>query len=99
MVREGERYRSEVPLRVIIMTLWAAAPCTGGADGVLPTGEEFVVSNDPPEGATAVYCRPVRYDALHAHFVRSKDRCDKRYSGYYLCIDLALIAERCDRPG
>ena len=54
------------------MTSWAA-PCTGGEDGILPDGEEFVVANDPPEGATAVYCDPVRYDQLHAYFV-SKDR-------------------------
>jgi hypothetical protein len=98
MVRKGERYQSKAPLEVIAMTAWTA-PCTGGEDGVLPAGEEFVVSNDPPEGATAVYCDPVRYDELHAHFVPAKDRSNKRYSGYYLCIDLGLIAERCERVG
>ena len=98
MVRKGERYRSTAPLEVIAMTAWAA-PCIGGEVGVLPAGEEFVVSNDPAEGATAVYCDPVRYDQLHAHFVSAKDRRNKRYSGYYLCIDLGLIAERCERVG
>jgi hypothetical protein len=98
MVHKGERYRATAPLDVIAMTSWAA-PCTGGEDGVLPAGEEFVVSNDPPEGATAVYCDPVRYDELHAHFVAAKDRRHKKYTGYYLCVDLGLIAERCERVG
>jgi hypothetical protein len=98
MVSKGERYRSRVPLEVIAMTSWAA-PFTGGEEGVLPAGEEFVIVDDPPEGATAVYCDPVRYDELHAHFVSAKDRRKKRYTGYYLCIDLRLIAERCERLG
>lgn len=98
MVRKGERYRSAAPLEVIAMTSWAA-PFTGGNRGVLPTGEEFVVSHDPAEGATAVYCAPVRYDELHAHFVPAKDRRSKRYRGYYLCIGLSLIADHCQRVG
>jgi hypothetical protein len=96
MVRKGERYRSTVPLKVIAMTSWNA-PYTGGEEAVLPAGEEFAIANDPPEGATAVYCDPIRYDELHAHFVPAKDRRNKRYSGYYLCIDLSLIAEHCER--
>ncbi|MGH7174616.1 MAG: hypothetical protein ACRELG_30480 [Gemmataceae bacterium] len=96
MLRKGERYRTTIPLKVIAMTSWAA-PFTGGEEGVLPTGEEFILSDDPVEGATAVYCDPVRYDALHAHFISAKDRRNKRYLGYYLCIDLSLIADHCER--
>lgn len=98
MVRKGERYRCKAPLEVIAMTSWAA-PFTGGADKVLPAGEEFVVASDPPVGATAVCCNPVRYDELHAHFVSAKDRRNKRYSGYYLCIDIGLIDEQCESMG
>jgi hypothetical protein len=96
MVRKGQRYRSIVPLQVIAMTSWAA-PFTGGEKRVLPAGEEFVISNDPPEGATAVYCDPVRYEELHAQFVPTRDRQSKRYTGYYLCIDLNVIAGQCEQ--
>jgi hypothetical protein len=95
VVRKGERYRSVRPLKVIAMTAWAA-PCTGGDDAILPAGEEFIVSHDPVEWATAVYCDPVRYEELHAHFVSAKDRKKKRHCGYYLCVPLAAIRRSCE---
>ncbi len=96
MIHKGERYRAERAMKVGVMTSWAA-PCTGGEDGILPDGEEFVVANDPPEGATAVYCDPVRYDQLHAYFVSAKDRRSRRYRGYYLCVPIAAILAECIR--
>ena len=95
MVRKGERYRTLTELKVIAMTAWAA-PSTGGDHAVLPADEEFIIANDPPPAATAVYCDPVRYDELHGHFVSAEDRHHKLYSGYCLCIDLDLIA-KCKR--
>ncbi|MCA9285540.1 MAG: hypothetical protein KDA22_10010 [Phycisphaerales bacterium] len=98
MVHRGEHYRCTVPLPVIAMTRWRA-PCTGGERAVLPAGEAFVIANEPPEGATAVYCDPVRYDELHAHFVSARDRRDRRYVGYHLCIEIGAIVESCERVG
>jgi O-acetyl-ADP-ribose deacetylase (regulator of RNase III) len=95
VIRKGKRYRSRRPLKVIAMTSWAA-PCTGGDDAILPADEEFIVSHDPAEGATAVYCDPVRYEELHAHFVGAEDRKNKRYCGYYLCVPLAAIRRSCE---
>lgn len=94
MIRKGERYRSRKPLKVIAMTSWYA-PCTGGDYAILPADEEFIVSHDPAEGASAVYCDPVRYEELHAHFVSAKDRKNKKYCGYYLCVPLAVIRRSC----
>lgn len=96
MVRKGERYRALSPLEVVAMTSWAA-PFTGGGDAILPAGEEFVIASDPPASATAVYCNPVRYDELHAHFVAENEREDSKYRGYHLCIDLGLVANKCER--
>jgi O-acetyl-ADP-ribose deacetylase (regulator of RNase III) len=82
-------------VKVIAMTSWAA-PCTGGSDAVFPAGEKFVVSSDAAEGATAVYCDPVRYEELHARFVSAKDRKHKLYCGYYLCVPIAAIHRNCE---
>ena len=98
MVREGERYRTKKPLKVIALTSWRA-PFTGGSEGVLPQGEEFVVLNDPIEGATAVCCEPVRYEAMHSIFVHEQERRDPRYRGYHLSIDLGVIEKECERVG
>ncbi len=98
MIRRGERYRATRPLHIIAMTSWFA-PCTGGNDAILPAGEEFVVSSDPVEGATAVSCDPVQYDQLHSHFVPARDRRNRRYRGYYLCVTIAEILAACTRVG
>lgn len=95
MIKKGERYRTKRPLKVIAMTSWVA-PYTGGAHALLPAGEEFIVSNDPVQGAKAVYCDPVRYEELHSRFVSTKDRKNNKYCGYYLCIQLAAIRRSCD---
>lgn len=98
MIHEGDRYSPNKSLEVIAMTSWAA-PYTGGSDGILPAGEEFTVSHPPREGATAVYCDPVNYDKLHAHFVPVRDRKNRRYSGYYLCVPIEHILADCTRIG
>ena len=58
---EGARFRTVVPIDVGALTSWEA-PFTGGDNRTLPADEEFVVLHAPPEGATAVNCRPVRYE-------------------------------------
>jgi hypothetical protein len=98
MIRKGERYRTSEAVEVIAMTHWVG-PFTGGARATLPAGEEFVVSNDPPPGATAVYCDPVRYDALHSLFVPKTDRDQPNYGGYYLCVPLEAIRTQCRNVG
>src|SRR5438128_10059926 len=95
MVRKGERYRSKKSVKVTAMTSWAA-PFTGGINGTLAADEEFSVLNDPPPGATAVHCDPIRYQELHAHFVAIEDRKHKKYRGYSLCIPIGAIQQRCE---
>jgi hypothetical protein len=78
------------------MTSWAA-PFTGGYERTLPAGEEFVICNDPPPDASAVYCEPVNYEKLHRAFVPWTDRWRFWvYAGYYLCIGLERIAQDCE---
>jgi hypothetical protein len=96
MVHLGEKYRSNQSLDVGVLTAWAA-PATGGGHGVLPAGEIFTIDNNPPPNATAVYCIPVNYEALHSHFVVDSERTDPKYRGYYLSVRLADIADKCER--
>lgn len=96
--RKGDRYRSLRPFPIIVMTSWAA-PCTSGVEGIFPVDEAFAVLDDPVEGATAVSCRPVRYERLHAKLVPEADRADPLYHGYYLCIDIDFVLLRCNRVG
>jgi hypothetical protein len=99
MVSRGQKYRATVDLPVTCMTSWRA-PFTGGYKRVLPAGEEFVIANDPPAKATAVYADPVNYRKLHSKFVPWKDRVRiLLYAGYYLCIPLAVIAADCEYVG
>jgi hypothetical protein len=98
MVRKGERYRASEAVAVGVMTHWDG-PFTGGGEATLPAGEEFVVSNDPRPGATAVYCDPVRYDALHSLFVPKEDRDEPGYGGYDLCVALEAIQTHCENVG
>lgn len=80
---------------VTAMTSWRA-PFTGGYERTLPAGEEFVIANDPPHSATAVYADPVNYRKLHSQFVPAADRIRiLLYTGYYLCVDLKRIASDC----
>jgi hypothetical protein len=96
VIHKDQRYRSLAPLEVTAMISWAA-PFTSGEVGILPGGEEFIIANDPSETATAVYCKPVRYDELQAHFVPAADRHNKRYMGYCLGIKLNLIVKQCEQ--
>jgi hypothetical protein len=96
MVHDGEKYRNTQPLDVGVLTAWAA-PATGGSRATLPAGQIFTVANDPPLGATAVYCNLDNYEALHSHFVIESERKDPKYRGYYLSIRLADIADKCER--
>jgi len=68
-----------------------------GSYGVLPAGEIFTIDNNPPPNATAVYCFPDNYEALHSHFVVDSERTDPKYRGYYLTVRLADIADKCER--
>ncbi len=96
MIHEGERYRNKQPLEVGVLTAWAA-PATGGSRGTLPIGQVFTIDTNPPASATAVYCIPDNYEALHSHFVDDSERMDPKYRGYYLSINIADIAELCER--
>jgi hypothetical protein len=88
------RFRTTKPIEVSALTTWAA-PFTGGDIRSLPAGEEFVVLNAPPEGASAVTCRPVRYEELHQHFVRYVDRSAPTYESYYLVVSLEQLRTCC----
>ena len=90
MIREGQRYRAVRDLQVGALTHWQA-PFTGGVEATLPAGEIFVIANDPPAFATAVYCTPERYGDLEALFVPAEDRNAETYAGYSLVIDLEAI--------
>ncbi len=96
MIKSGQKYRANKDLHITCMTAWRA-PYTGGHEKVLPEGEEFIISSDPPEGATAVYADPVNYNKLHSKFVSWTDRIRFfLYAGYYLCIDIKTIEESCE---
>jgi hypothetical protein len=78
------------------MTYWAA-PFTGGYDRVLRAGEVFTILNDPPQTATAVYCDPENYRSLHREFIPFRDRVQFWvYRGFYLCIRLKEIEDKCE---
>ena len=96
MIRKGQRYRTLEELQVTCMTK-RTAPFTGGYRRILAKGETFTVSHEPVAGATAVYCDPENYDALHHQFVPRRDRWRIWiYRGYYLCIDLDTIEQKCE---
>jgi len=97
MVRKGETWRVVHDLPVTVMTAWAA-PFTGGHKAVLGIGEEFVIANDPPQGATAVYADPVGYRRLHRVLVPWRVRIRFLfYRGYYLAIYIDDINKHCER--
>lgn len=97
MIAKGQRYKTKKDIPVIAMTSWAA-PFTGGYDRVLRAGEVFTIANDPPKGATAVYCDPDDYKRLHREFIPFADRLRFWvYLGYYLCIKLKDIDDSCER--
>jgi len=78
------------------MTSWSA-PFTGGYERVLPAGEIFRIINDPPEKATAVYADAENYKKLHKTFIPLSDRMRFIfYRGYYLCIKIKDIEEKCE---
>ncbi|MGC9527283.1 MAG: hypothetical protein ACP5D7_17255 [Limnospira sp.] len=96
MICKGQTYRPKIDLPVICMTSWAA-PFTGGYDHILPRGETFIIANDPPPDATAVYADVVNYHQLHSYFVSRGDRWRFWvYRGYYLCIDIEQIQTDCE---
>jgi hypothetical protein len=96
VVAEGERFLAERDLDVLAMITWYA-PFADGAYGVFPAGEEFLIMGTPPELATAAACVPVRYADLHARFVDPTIQASRRYAGYHLVIDLAIIGKWCKR--
>lgn len=94
-VEQGARFRARRPLRTTCLISWAA-PFTSGHDAILPEGEIITVQSTPPPGASAVYCAPLRYDALHGYFVDEGTRAARRYTGYHLAIDLVRLRESCE---
>jgi len=95
-IRKGSRFRTLQSIPVHALTGWKA-PFTGGAVGTLPQGESFTISLDPPPGASAVYCMPDRYEALHETFVELADRQSSSYTGYSLVISLQVIKSSCEK--
>ncbi len=96
MIREGQIYEAREDAEVTCMTSWAA-PFTGGHDRVFPKGERVTIASDPPDGATAVYCDPWRYEELHESMVPEGERKNRKYRGYYLCIELKVLEDQFDR--
>jgi len=95
-IRKGCRFRSTRPIAVTCMTSWAT-PFTGGYPRTLPADEMIVVAHDPSANATAVYCDPKRYRALHALMVPWRDRLQFWiYRGYYLCVPLETLRVDCE---
>ncbi len=95
MVKTGQKYIANEDIKITCMTSWRA-PFTGGYDRILPAGEEFIIANDPPKGATAVYANPINYRKFHKQFVPWTDRIRiLLYAGYYLCIEIKKIEESC----
>ena len=63
---------------------------------MLPRGERFRISHEPVEGRTAVYADPLNYRKLEKQMVERRDRwCFLLYAGYYLCIYVDTIKEKC----
>jgi hypothetical protein len=91
-VHKGQRWRVVRDLPGSGITTWAA-PFTGGFDCVIPGGTILTVDNDPPMGASAVYCRPENYDELEQVFVPDCDRRSAKYDSYALVIPLASFGE------
>jgi hypothetical protein len=97
MISQGQRYRTKQDIPVTAMTSWRA-PYTGGYRRILRAGETFNVTNEPGPGATAVYCQPESYRKLHREFIPLSDRLQFwSYRGFYLCIQLHLIDQDCER--
>jgi hypothetical protein len=86
-VHSGERWRVVKDMPASGITTWAA-PFTGGFECVIPRDTVLVVENDPPMGASAVYCVPEHYRELEAVFVAREDYQAEKYSGYALVIPL-----------
>lgn len=77
------------------MTSWRV-PYTGGYTRVFPAGEAFIIVNNPPAGATAVYATPVNYKKLQRKFIPWTDRIRIfMYTGYCLCIEIKKIEKSC----
>lgn len=71
------------------------ATFAGGAKAILPAGEIFVVSIDPPSSATAAICDHEAYDRLNDQLVPEQDRLWHNYSGYSLVINIEAIERDC----
>jgi len=96
IVQQGQRYRAMSDLPVTVLTSWLP-PHTGNYERQLPAGEEFVIINEPPEGATAVYAVPVNCEKLYATFIPWIRRIlGLSYHGYLLSIKLDMIGRQCE---
>lgn len=96
MLKADDRYKPKQDIRVIGMTAWGA-PFTGGHDVILPKGVEFKILSNPRQEATAVYCEIIDYAKWEKIFVPEEDRKNKKYSNYYICIDIEEIKNNCEK--
>jgi len=96
MILTGQKYRATKPLDVIAFSS-CRDPCTSGSKGTLAKGEVFTINQGPNSDAIAVYCVTENYKMLHATFISESDRSSARYRGYYLCVAIKDIVEKCER--
>lgn len=95
MIHKGQIYEPLEDIEVTCMVAFSA-PGTGGYKRMLPKGERFRISHEPLEGKTAVYADPLNYRKLEKQMVKRGDRWRfLLYAGYYLCIYLEAIREKC----
>jgi len=92
VVQEGERWIVTSDLPTTGVTHWYAA-FTGGFECVVPSETILIVANDPPHGATAVYCRPEDYEEMQRRLVPSEQLERSKYAGYSLVIYLANFGQ------
>jgi len=93
-IQKDQIYQTLRDIDVVCLTSWRA-PYTGSYQRVLPAGERFKIWSTPVATATATYCLPLRYRALHKTMVPFSDRWQFwLYAGYYLSIQLDDI-EKC----
>ena len=95
-IRKGQRYQALQPIPVRFLTHWSA-PFTDGGTGTLPAGEAFVISFDPPTGATAASCDAEHSKEVEQLLVPEVDRRAPKYNGFSLVIDFDTIRTKCQR--
>ena len=85
----GEVYEAVDDVEISYLTTHAP-PYTGGGKRVLAKGERVRIST-VGKHRMSVYCDPLRYEALHAHFISKEERANPSYTGYYLFVRTAQL--------